>query len=200
MIQHISLVIAAYLIGSISSAIVLCKLAGLPDPRSQGSGNPGATNVLRFGGKSLAAVTLLGDILKGAIPVLIARVLEVPDLILALVCFAAFIGHLYPVYFAFQGGKGVATALGVITALSWPSGLALMGTWLVMAVISRISSLSALTAATLSPVYIYLFTDSLDFTAMAIAMTAFLIYRHRANIRRLLAGEEPRIGKKARTH
>jgi glycerol-3-phosphate acyltransferase PlsY len=198
MLLNTAVIIAAYLVGSISSAIVVCKLAGLPDPRSQGSGNPGATNVLRFGGKALAAVTLLGDILKGAVPVVAATWLAVPDPVLALVCLSAFLGHVYPIFFRLQGGKGVATALGVITALSWPSGVSLIAVWLVMALVFRISSLAALTAAVANPVAIWWFTANPYFSAMAVVMSMLLIVRHRANIRRLLAGEEPVIGKKAR--
>lgn len=190
------LVLIAYLLGSLSSAIILCKLTGLPDPRTQGSGNPGATNVLRFGGKKLAALTLLGDMLKGLVPVLAARWLGADDLALALVALAAFLGHLYPVFFGFKGGKGVATALGVLLGLAWPVALAAAGTWLVMALVFRISSLSALTASLLAPAYMWWLTPSREFFAAASLMSTLLIWRHRSNIRNLLQGAESRIGGK----
>src|ERR1700722_7147497 len=128
-------IIIAYLFGSISSAIVTCKLMGLPDPRTQGSGNPGATNVLRIGGKKAAIITLVGDVLKGVIPVLAAKFYGFDTLSLSFITFAAFIGHLYPVFFKFEGGKGVATSFGCLIALAWPIGLSLMLTWILMAVI-----------------------------------------------------------------
>jgi len=147
------MILAAYLVGSLSAAIITCRLMGLPDPRTQGSNNPGATNVLRVGGKKAAAFTLLGDAIKGVIPVLIAQWMEAPSHILALVALAAFLGHLYPVFFGFRGGKGVATAFGVLIALSWPVGLAVLGTWLLLTKLFKISSLSALIAAVLLPFY-----------------------------------------------
>src|SRR5512145_106507 len=150
-LTNIALVLVAYLLGSLSTAIILCRLMGLPDPRTQGSGNPGATNVLRFGGKKLAAFTLLGDMLKGLLPVVVASFITDNATVLALVAMAAFLGHLYPVFFGFRGGKGVATALGVLLGLSWQVGLAVLVTWVVMALVFRISSLSALIAALLSP-------------------------------------------------
>jgi len=189
-------VLLAYLLGSLSSAIILCKLAGLPDPRTQGSGNPGATNVLRFGGKKLAALTLLGDLLKGLVPVLLVRALGTNDLVLSLVALAAFLGHLYPVFFRFKGGKGVATAFGVLLGLAWPVALAAAITWLVMALLFRISSLAALTASVLTPAYMWWFGPSRPFFAATVLMSALLIWRHRANIRNLLQGTESRIGSK----
>ena len=135
----LSLIIAAYLLGSISSAIVVCRLMGLPDPRTQGSNNPGATNVLRIGGKKAAAITLLGDSLKGFVPVALCHLLDRPELIFALVGAAAFLGHLYPVFFGFRGGKGVATALGVQFGLGWAIGGAVAATWLFMAKVANIS-------------------------------------------------------------
>jgi len=139
MILTTSLVIFAYLAGSLSSAIIMCKLFSLPDPRSQGSGNPGATNVLRFGGKKIAILVLTGDVLKGLIPVLIASTVGLTATGIALVGVSAFLGHLYPVFFKFQGGKGVATALGVLLGISWLLGVAIIVTWLVTAVIFRLS-------------------------------------------------------------
>jgi glycerol-3-phosphate acyltransferase PlsY len=192
----ITLVAVAYLFGSISTAIIVCRLMGLPDPRTQGSKNPGATNVLRLGGKKAAGLTLLGDFLKGLIPVLIAQALSDDPQLLALVALAAFLGHLYPVFFGFRGGKGVATALGVLLGLSWLVAVVCLATWLVMAKLFRISSLSALTAATLSPLYAWLLTPHREFVIMLLAMSALLIWRHRSNIRNLLAGNEGKIGQK----
>lgn len=192
----IGLIIASYLMGSFSSAIVVCKLMGLPDPRSGGSGNPGATNVLRIGGKKAAIVTLLGDVLKGLIPVLVAVALQVEDLVLALVAAGAFLGHLFPVFFGFKGGKGVATAVGVLLGISWLVGLAAIATWIVMALISRYSSLSAIVASILSPLYMHLLTGSKELVAMNIILALVLLWRHAGNIRRLLAGTEGKIGQK----
>ena len=196
-IYEILFVIAAYLVGSISSAIIVCKLMGLPDPRSQGSGNPGATNVLRMGSKKGAAITLAGDMLKGLLPVLLASYLEMSILTLALTGFAAFIGHLYPVFFQFQGGKGVATMLGVLTGLSWQTGAAAGLTWLVVAKVFKISSLSALIAMLLAPLYLWLFLPAPELIYATSAMTAILFIRHRKNILNLLSGKEGKIGKKS---
>jgi len=183
----------AYLIGSISSAIITCRLMGLPDPREQGSGNPGATNVMRFGGKKAAAITLLGDMLKGLIPVYIANALEVPLELLALTGLAAFMGHLYPAFFGFKGGKGVATSVGVLLGFSWVLGLAFMGTWLLIYKLGKISSLSALIASILSPVYAWFIVGDAKVVAASVVMTVFLLWRHKSNIQRLLAGEEGRL-------
>jgi len=192
----ITLIIAGYLMGSFSSAIVVCKILGLPDPRSGGSGNPGATNVLRLGGKKAAIITLLGDVLKGLIPVLVAVALQVDDLVLALVAAGAFLGHLFPIFFGFKGGKGVATAVGVLFGISWQVGLAALATWIVMALISRYSSLSAIVASVLSPLYMHLLTGSRELVAMNILLALVLLWRHAGNIRRLLDGTESKIGQK----
>ena len=149
----------AYLCGSINFAIVLCKITGRPDPRSQGSGNPGATNVLRFGGKLLALAVIMGDALKGVLPVLLARAFHVHDSALSLVALAAVVGHMYPLFFRFQGGKGVATTLGVILALSWMVGLIVIATWIVIALLFRFSSLASLVAIVLLPLYLFCFSD-----------------------------------------
>lgn len=180
----------AYLFGSISAAIIVCKVMGLPDPRTQGSNNPGATNVLRIGGKKAAAVTLFGDMLKGFLPVLIAVLLNSDELTLALVAMAAFLGHLYPIFFGFKGGKGVATAIGVILGLSWPVALAMILTWLLVAYGLKISSMSALVAAALAPFYFWWLTGSDVFIIMSVLLSTLLIWRHRSNIRRLLDGTE----------
>ncbi len=187
------MILAAYLVGSLSAAIITCRLMGLPDPRTQGSNNPGATNVLRVGGKKAAAFTLLGDAIKGVIPVLIAHWMEAPSHILALVALAAFLGHLYPVFFGFRGGKGVATAFGVLIALAWPVGLAVLGTWLLLAKLFKISSLSALIAAVLLPFYMWLLAPQPGFIALAIVLSIMLIWRHRSNIKELIAGTEEKI-------
>lgn len=184
-----------YLMGSLSSAIIVCRLLGLPDPREQGSGNPGATNVLRFGGKKVAIVVLLGDALKGLIPVLIAHALHADLWIVAAVGFAAFLGHLYPVFFKFQGGKGVATSLGVLLGFDWLVGLAVIVTWLLVAVISRISSLSALTAMLLAPAYLWFWLHDVHLALASGLMTLLLFWRHRSNIQRLLDGTESKIGR-----
>lgn len=193
------LVIAAYLLGSISSAIIVCRLMGLPDPRTRGSNNPGATNVLRIGGengKTAAAITLLGDSLKGLIPMVVAHLLGASPAVLGAVGLAAFIGHLYPVFFGFRGGKGVATALGVQVGLYWPIGLSVAAIWLFVAKVLKISSLSALVCMTLAPVIVWLFWPEPKLIGMQLIITGLLIWRHRSNIRNLLAGTEGRIAAK----
>lgn len=186
----IALLLVAYLFGSLNSAIVLCKLGGLPDPRTQGSGNPGATNVLRFGGKKLAATVLFFDVLKGVIPVLMAHLLGLDMVWVAAAAFAAFLGHLFPLFFQFKGGKGVATALGGFLALSPILACAGLLTWLVVFAISRISSLSALTAAALTPVYSLWIIDSVGARWIILLIALMLIARHHTNIRRLISGDE----------
>jgi glycerol-3-phosphate acyltransferase PlsY len=190
------LVVAAYLLGSISSAIIVCRLMGLPDPRTQGSNNPGATNVLRIGGdkgKTAAAITLLGDSLKGLIPMVAAHLLGMAPAVLAAVGLAAFLGHLYPVFFGFHGGKGVATALGVQIGLYWPIGLSVAAIWLFVAKVLKISSLSALVSMTLAPLIVWLFWPEPKLIGMQLVITGILIWRHRSNIRNLLDGSEGRI-------
>ena len=181
---------AAYLIGSISSAIIICRFMGLPDPREQGSGNPGATNVMRIGGKKAATMTLLGDLLKGLIPVYIANLLGVSAGLLALVGLAAFMGHLYPVFFKFKGGKGVATSIGVLLGFSWLLGFAFICTWVVIYKVGKISSLSALVASVVSPVYTWFIVGDQALVWASVVMMMFLIWRHKSNIQRLLSGEE----------
>ena len=198
MTQNILLILGGYLFGSISTAIIVCKLMGLPDPRTEGSRNPGATNVARLGGKKAAALTLAGDMLKGLVPVLIAHALHASPTILAATALAAFLGHLYPVFFGFQGGKGVATALGVIYGLYWPVGLLTTGIWLTMAIVFRYSSLAALTAILLTPLgFMWLWPEKPIIIAM-VALTVMLFWRHRSNIANLLSGDEGKIsfGKK----
>lgn len=184
----------AYLLGSISTAIITCKLMRLPDPRTVGSNNPGATNVLRVGGKKAAAITLFGDMLKGLIPVLIAVLIAAPNEVIAVAGLAAFLGHLYPVFYAFKGGKGVATLLGVLLGTHYLIGLATIAVWLFMALIVKISSLSALTAALCAPAFVWYITDSQIITLTTATMTVLLYWRHRSNIKNLLAGTEGKIG------
>jgi len=193
-ILDISLIVLGYLLGSLSSAIIVCRLMGLPDPRTQGSNNPGATNVLRFGGKKAAAIVLFNDTLKGVIPVAAALLLGVDSLTLALVGMFAFLGHLYPVFFKFQGGKGVATALGVFIAVNWQIAIALVLTWLLFAKVFKISSLAALIAAVITPLYVWLLDGDQYLLLMSIAISVLLIWRHRSNIKNLLEGSEDSIG------
>ena len=199
-------VIAAYLIGSLSFAVIVSRLMGLNDPRSYGSKNPGATNVLRSGNKAAAVATLVLDALKGWLPVVLVKWLGADYGLgggtVAAVGLAAFLGHLYPVFFKFKGGKGVATAAGVLIGISWVLGLATLATWLIVAYFSRYSSLASLAAAVFSPLY-YLFGDRAAWyvdkriVMMLVVISALLIYRHRENINKLLKGTESRLGAKA---
>ncbi|MBS1186553.1 MAG: plsY [Burkholderiaceae bacterium] len=193
-------ILAAYLLGSISFAVVVSKLYRLDDPRTYGSKNPGATNVLRTGNKAAAALTLFGDAFKGWLAVFLAQHFGarygLGDGSVALVAIGVFAGHIWPLYTKFAGGKGVATALGVLIGISPWLGLATLATWLTVAFLFRYSSLSALTAAVLAPMYYGLFFG-VDAKMMAVAlMSALLIWRHKSNISNLLAGKESRIGSK----
>lgn len=192
-------VIAAYLLGSVSFAVVTSRAFGIADPRTYGSGNPGATNVLRSGKKAAAALTLLGDAAKGWLAVALAMHFASPDaqLLVALVLLAVFLGHLYPVFLRFQGGKGVATALGVLLALNVWLGLAALATWLAVALVFRLSSLAALMAAISAPIYALALGLPRLWVLAAVIMSLLLIWRHKRNIQNLLAGRETRIGKKA---
>lgn len=194
--------IAAYLIGSVSFAIVVSRAFRLADPRSFGSGNPGATNVLRTGNKAAAVLTLLGDCVKGWVPVALAvhfdEAFGIGDAGTALIAFAVFAGHLWPVFFRFKGGKGVATALGVLLGLNPLLGLATLITWIVVAYAFRYSSLAALIAALFAPFYYTLLFGVGPIGLAVLAMAALLIWRHRKNIGNLLAGKETRIGRKAK--
>ena len=187
--------VIAYLIGSVPMAILVTRALGLADPRTTGSGNPGATNVLRYGGKTAAVLTLAGDVLKGVVAVLLARWLTADPAILVLCAFAVFLGHLYPVFFGFRGGKGVATALGVWLALLPWVGLLLLLTWLVIAFAFRYSSLAALVAAVAAPFYAVWFKPTPPYLALGVTMSVLLIWRHRSNIRHLLNGTEGKIGR-----
>lgn len=188
--EAIALIIFAYLLGSISSAIILSKIMGFEDPRSQGSKNPGATNVLRIAGKKAAFFTLVGDCLKGFLPVLIARALVDDPLVVALVAFAAFVGHCFPVFFNFRGGKGVATALAATVAYHWLTGAIIIAIWLLFAKVFRISSLAAIIAFCMLPPLIFWYHASLAISAVFLAISSILIWRHRGNIQRLLQGTE----------
>jgi len=199
MLASIAFVAAAYLIGSVSFAVVTSRLFGLPDPHSYGSGNPGATNVLRTGNKAAAALTLVGDGAKGWLAVFLAQTLGPSfggaDWMVPAVALAVFIGHLFPVFHGFSGGKGVATAAGVIFALHWPLGLALAVLWMVMALGFKISSLAALTTAALMPLgAFYVFGNAPPAWAM-VPISMLLFWRHRSNIRQLLDGRESTIGR-----
>lgn len=188
--------IFSYMTGSISSAIIVCRLFSLPDPRTTGSQNPGATNVMRLGGRTAALLTLGGDVLKGLLPVLVVKFLGLTTLSISLAAFGAFLGHLYPLFFNFKGGKGVATALGVILGLKPMVALCALGVWFVVFAISKISSLSALTAALCAPLFLYLFQAPIPIVITVILIDLLLIIRHRANIGRLLRGEEGKINLK----
>lgn len=185
---------AAYLLGSISSAVVIARMMHLEDPRNVGSRNPGATNVLRYGGKTAAALTLLGDLLKGVVAVVVAQLVTDDPLVLASVGLLVLVGHAYPIFFGFRGGKGVATGFGVWLALSPWVALALVLTWLVVAALFRYSSLSALIASAMCPLYVWLLLGRWPYVVLSIVMGGLLVWRHRSNIEKLLAGKESRIG------
>ncbi len=189
-------IVAAYLIGSISFGILISKAFGLPDPRTVGSGNPGATNVLRSGKKMPAILTLLGDAIKGWLPVWLALQSNMLMWVVASVGLAVFFGHLYPIFYKFKGGKGVATALGVMLAISLWLALACMLTWAIVFAVSRISSLSAIVAAALSPVYAWFLLPYKDYLLMIFVMAVMLVWRHKTNIQKLFAGTESGFGKK----
>jgi glycerol-3-phosphate acyltransferase PlsY len=185
-----------YLFGSISTAIIICKLMQLPDPRSVGSNNPGATNVLRHGGKKAAIITLFGDMLKGLLAVLLASQFSTRPESLALTGLGAFLGHLYPLYFGFKGGKGVATFYGVLLGFNWLAGLAALVVWLLAAAVSRYSSLSALLSAASAPVFLWLLDANTALLLACSLMVTLLYWRHRSNMRNLISGRENKIGEK----
>ena len=189
-------ILAAYLLGSVPFAMISSKVFGLADPRTYGSGNPGATNVLRSGNKKAALMTLIGDALKGAVAVIAARQAGFSDTVIALVALAVFIGHLYPIFLKFKGGKGVATAAGVLLALDPTLGLAVAGTWLFVAYVSRYSSLAALIAAAAAPVIAVLMHGATNQTVVVGILGMALIGKHWQNIQRLMAGQESKIGSK----
>ncbi len=180
--------IFAYLLGSVSSAILICRLFGYPDPRETGSRNPGATNVLRVGGKVAAIFTLIGDIAKGIVPVILARELGLNESSAAYCGFCAFLGHLYPVYFDFRGGKGVATAMGAILALHWPTAAVIIGVWLLVAYTTRISSLAAIISFFIAPMLTLMTRAELFYPILVLSL--ILLLRHHHNIQQLFRGEE----------
>lgn len=190
--MFILFIIIAYLLGSINCAIITSKLLRLPDPRLKGSGNPGATNVLRVGGKNAAILTLLGDLLKGFIAVLLARIFGITGLWLGLVAVAALIGHIFPVFFNFKGGRGVATAFGALLAMAPAMAIVTAITWLLVLVFTRYSSLAAIVAAILAPVYILLFSE-LSYFIPVLIISIILIWRHWDNILRLKRGTESKV-------
>lgn len=197
MTYDLVLILFSYLLGSVSAAVVVCRVLGKEDPRRSGSGNPGATNILRLHGKGPALATLAGDIGKGVVPVLVARWLELGPAVVGAAACAAFLGHLFPVFFGFRGGKGVATFVGVLLAMSPVLGLCFIGLWLTVAAVSRYSSLAALCATAAMPVAGLLLASPLPYVAAMTVMGAAIFYRHQANISRLIAGTEGRIGKRS---
>jgi len=190
----LGMILAAYLAGSISSAVLVCRLRRLPDPRTEGSGNPGATNVLRIGGASSAAMVLFFDMLKGALPAYIAFRLGIDQVALGAIAIAACLGHIFPIFFKFKGGKGVATAFGAMAPIGHELALALMATWILMVLISRYSSLAAITTAILAPIYTWFLDES--FTIPVAMLSTLILIRHRDNIHRLLKGEESKVSRK----
>jgi len=191
------MIIIGYLAGSINSAIIICKILNLPSPRTIGSGNPGATNVMRLGGKKPAIATLFGDALKGFIPVLIAYLLNLDPVIVALVALAATLGHIFPIFFGFKGGKGVATLIGVMFGFYWIIGLFFLGIWLLVAFITKYSSLSSILATLIIPVVIYFFFGTYP-TIVFVVLALIVIVRHHENIQRLVKGAESKIGQKVK--
>lgn len=187
-------IISAYLLGSVSSAVLICRLLRLPDPRSTGSHNPGATNVLRIGGKKAAAAVLLCDMLKGTIPVWGGYFLEIDPFILGIVAIAACLGHMYPIFFHFRGGKGVATALGAIAPIGLDLTGLIMATWLLVALLFRYSSLAAIVTVLLAPFYTWMIKP--QYTLPVAMLCCLIVLRHHQNIKRLFAGTEPKVGEK----
>ena len=186
----IGLIVLAYLLGSISAAIITCKAMRLKDPRIVGSNNPGATNVKRIGGNKAAAITLLGDALKGLIAVLIAKAITDDILIISLVAVASFLGHLYPVFFQFKGGKGVATAFGALLGLSWITGGAAIATWLLVALGLKLSSFAALVAFALLTIYMHFIEGNQIMTIATVFISVLLFWRHKEDIKRIVEGTE----------
>ncbi len=194
-------IIAAYLIGSLSFAVIVSKYYGMDDPRTYGSGNPGATNVLRSGKKKAAALTLLGDAVKGLVAVILARCLQdalnLSDATIALVAIAALVGHMWPIFFNFKGGKGVATALGVLLALSPATALLCALIWLVMAFGFKVSSLAALVATVCAPIFAFFMMPHASWAWATVFIAVLVLYRHKSNIQNLIQGKESKIGDKA---
>ncbi|NRD72928.1 glycerol-3-phosphate 1-O-acyltransferase PlsY [Shewanella sp. VB17] len=190
----LGMILLAYLAGSISSAVLVCRLRGLADPRTQGSGNPGATNVLRIGGASAAALVLFFDMLKGALPAYIAFRLGLDSFALGIIAVAACLGHIFPLFFHFKGGKGVATAFGAMAPIGPELALLLIGSWIFILMLCRYSSLAAIVTALLAPFYTWYLDDR--FVIPVAMLSALILIRHKDNIRRLLKGEESRFSRK----
>ena len=193
MLINILLIFSAYLLGSVSAAIIVCKTLGLSDPRTGGSGNPGTTNVMRLYGKKAAFLTLVGDIFKGIIPVLLAKVIVNSEFIIAICGLAAFLGHIFPIYFKFEGGKGVATLIGILFATHWLLGVSYIITWILTALIFRYSSLAALIAVLPIPIYSYFIEHNNQYTISFAVIAIILFWRHKPNIYNLLNGKEDKI-------
>ncbi|WED21476.1 glycerol-3-phosphate 1-O-acyltransferase PlsY [Vibrio sp. JC009] len=188
----LTMIIAAYLLGSISSAVLICRLFRLPDPRTSGSHNPGATNVLRLGGKVPAALVLLCDMLKGTIPVWSSYFMGIEPLVLGIIGISACLGHIYPIFFHFRGGKGVATAIGAIAPIGWDITGFLVVTWLTIAVVTRYSSAAAIITSLLAPFYTWIVKPL--YTLPVALLCCLIIFRHHENIKRLIEGTEPKVG------
>lgn len=193
MTQFILLVAIGYLMGSICSAIIVCRMFSLPDPRTEGSQNPGATNVLRLAGKKYAIMVMVADVLKGTIPVVLARAVGADTITVSFTVLAAVLGHIYPIFFGFKGGKGVATAIGALLGFHFIIGVLVAATWVVVAKISRYSSLASIVSITLSPLYTLMLTNDLNTFPPLFFMVLVIIYKHKNNISRLMDGAEPKI-------
>ena len=192
------IIVFAYLFGSISSAVLVCCIAGLPDPRKAGSHNPGATNVLRIGGRLAALIVLIFDILKGMLPTWLAYKLAIPAPYLGLIAIAACLGHIYPIFFHFKGGKGVATAFGAMAPISWALASMLVGTWVLVVLISGYSSLGAIVTALLAPLYVWYFGHEPQLILPVAMLSCLVIIRHHDNIQRIWRGQENHIWDKLR--
>jgi glycerol-3-phosphate acyltransferase PlsY len=194
---NFSLLISTYLLGSINSAIIVCYIFRLPSPRSIGSGNPGTTNVLRIGGKVPAIITLMFDIFKGLAPVIIARMLTDNEFIIACTALYAILGHVFPIFFGFKGGKGVATIIGTLFGFWWALGFIFVITWLIVALVTRYSSLSALVATVVSSISV-IFVANLQIASPFLIIAIMILVKHKGNIQRLISGQESKIGDKAK--
>lgn len=192
------IILVSYLSGSICSAVLISRLCSLPDPRLEGSKNPGATNVLRLAGKKYAIMVLVADMLKGLLPVLLARLLGLSELVISLACLSAVLGHVFPVFFEFQGGKGVATALGVLIGFHPLLGLLVLLTWLGIAAISRFSSLASILSISIAPLYYILITHHLLASIPLLMITCVILFKHKSNIKRLIEKSEPKIQLKSK--
>jgi glycerol-3-phosphate acyltransferase PlsY len=192
-VLSVFVIILAYLCGSLCSAIIVSRIFSLPDPCQEGSKNPGATNVLRLAGKKYAAIVMLGDTLKGLLPVVLANILEIPPEAIGFTCLAAVLGHMYPIFFNFKGGKGVATALGAFLGLHFIMGVVVIATWLLVANITRYSSMASMVSITLAPLFSIVSLGNLSSFPPLLMIAALVLYKHRNNITRLMDGQEPKL-------